>query len=161
MGHHSTHQDNDRLGGLVGRGAMTGLAALALLGGGAGVALADEAPADVGHDATQSQSQHQDSSKDSGDQSSKGDSSQGDSSSKSSDDSSSKGSSQGDSSSSGSDQSGSDQSGSDEGNPLAGTPLSALPISGLPISSGAAALQQAPAALQGAASSAPIVSSLL
>ena len=60
MGVHSMQQDNDRLTGrgLLGRGAMTGLAALALVGGGAGVALADEAPADAGHDATQSAQQH-------------------------------------------------------------------------------------------------------
>ncbi len=53
MGNHTTQQDTDRRGGLVGRGAFTALAALTLLGGGAGVALADEA----GQDATQSQAQ--------------------------------------------------------------------------------------------------------
>jgi hypothetical protein len=69
-------QDNDRLTGrgLLGRGAMTGLAALALVGGGAGVALADEAPADSGQDATQSQS-HESQSSDQGKSSDEGKSS--------------------------------------------------------------------------------------
>ncbi len=124
MGNHTMQQDTDRLGGLAGRGAMTGLAALALVGGGAGVAFADQAPADAGHDATQSQSQHQDSPKSADDAGSKG-----------------------------SDQKGSDQQGSDPGSGFLG--------GGLPLSSGAQALAQAPAALQGAAGSAPIVSSVL
>ena len=60
MGVHTMQRDTDRLGGLVGRGALTAVAALALVGGGAGVAFADEAPADAGHDATASQAQQHD-----------------------------------------------------------------------------------------------------
>ncbi len=161
MGNHTTQQDTPRFSGLAGRGAFTALAALALVGGGAGVAFADEAPADAGHDATQSAQQHD--SKASGDH-------------KSSDDKSSD--------QKGSDQKGSDQKGSDQGG--SGLPslpsLSSLPgadsLASLPglsdaqaaapaaadqASAPAAADQAAsPAAAgQAAGSSAPIVSSIL
>lgn len=44
MGTHHAPQQPDGLGGLVGRGALTAVAALALAGGGAGVAFAGDAP---------------------------------------------------------------------------------------------------------------------
>lgn len=52
--HHATQQD-DRLGGLVGRGVLTAAAALALAGGGTGVAFAGDAPAETGPDTSQAQ----------------------------------------------------------------------------------------------------------
>jgi hypothetical protein len=44
MGTHHAPNRHDGLGGLVGRGALTAVAALALAGGGAGVAFAGDAP---------------------------------------------------------------------------------------------------------------------
>ncbi len=120
MGVHSMQQENDRLTGrgLLGRGAMTGLAALALVGGGAGVALADEAPADAGQDVAQSAQTHDSKSSDEGKSADKATDKATD---KASDEgkSSDKGSDEG----KGSDQKGSDQKGSDEGT----SPLSSLP----------------------------------
>jgi hypothetical protein len=55
MGAHGTQHDDNRLAGLAARGTFTAVAALALVGGGAGMAFADEAPAD----ASQSQAQDQ------------------------------------------------------------------------------------------------------
>jgi hypothetical protein len=46
---------HDRLGGLVGRGALTAVAALALAGGGTGVAFAGDVPGDGGPEASQGQ----------------------------------------------------------------------------------------------------------
>ena len=132
MGNHTTQQDTDRRGGLVGRGAFTALAALTLLGGGAGVALADEAPADAGQDATQSQTPQQNS-KASDDQ-------------KSADE---QGSDQ-----QGSDQKGSDQKGSDQAGSGVPTPSS------LPGADSFASLTSLPTSAA-ALPSAPIVSSIL
>jgi hypothetical protein len=55
MGTHHATQRDDRLGGLVGRGVLTAAAALALAGGGAGVAFAGDGPSERGPDASQGQ----------------------------------------------------------------------------------------------------------
>jgi hypothetical protein len=55
MGTHQATQRDDRLGGLVGRGVLTAAAALALAGGGTGVAYAGDVPGDDGPDTSQAQ----------------------------------------------------------------------------------------------------------
>src|SRR5436305_1746086 len=57
--HHAPHRP-DGLGGLVGRGALTAVAALALAGGGAGVAFAGDGPTGGDQDAASHSADHGD-----------------------------------------------------------------------------------------------------